>query len=72
MIQLASLRVERGYTQEQMANMLGIGISTYNQYEKSNRSIPANIATKISEILKIDKEKIFLPTKFTVSKQKER
>ncbi|GFN36983.1 helix-turn-helix transcriptional regulator [Tepidimicrobium xylanilyticum] len=65
---LSELRISKGITQEQMAKILSIGVSTYNQYENSQRSIPYNIAKKIAETLEVEVEDIFLPTRFTVSK----
>lgn len=65
---LASLRQEKGKTQKQMAKILGIGISTYNQYENSQRNIPYEVAKKIADILSVQVEEIFLPVRFTVSK----
>lgn len=53
-----------------MAKKLKVGVSTYNQYENSQRSIPYNIAKKIAEILEVEVEDIFLPARFTVSKTK--
>jgi len=67
---LSELRISKGITQEQMAKILSIGVSTYNQYENSQRSIPYNIAKKIAETLEVEVEDIFLPTRFTVSKTK--
>lgn len=49
--------------------MLDIAISTYCQYETGKRNVPAEVVDKISNILNINKEDIFLPIKFTVSKQ---
>lgn len=71
MTSLASLRKKAGITQEEMAQNLGIGISTYNQYENSQRNIPYQIAEKIAKILNVSVDQIFLPTKFTVSKINE-
>lgn len=65
---LSELRISKGITQEQMAKKLDIGVSTYNQYENSQRSIPYKIAKKIANILEVKVEDIFLPTRFTVSK----
>ncbi|MDO7787900.1 helix-turn-helix transcriptional regulator [Desulforamulus aquiferis] len=65
---LSKLRISKGITQEQMAKMLGIGVSTYNQHENSQRTIPYEIAEKIAEILDVGIEDIFLPVRFTVSK----
>jgi len=67
---LASLRRIEGKTQKQMAKMLGIGISTYNQYENSQRNIPYRIAKEIAYILNVQVDEIFLPVRFTVSKDK--
>ena len=71
MNELAIKRKEAGFTQDQMAQILGIGISTYNQYENSQRNIPFEAAAKIAEILKVPQDQIFLPVKFTVSKLAE-
>ena len=72
MSRLAELRVSKGKTQEDMAKLLGIGVSTYNQYEKSHRTIPDEIKQKIVEILEISQEsEFFLPVRFTISKTKD-
>jgi len=65
---LESVRKKMGLTQEQMASMLDISVSSYNQYETGARSVPTEIAQKICKILDVDISCIFLPTKFTVSK----
>jgi len=67
---LSDVRVEKGYTQDDMSKLLRIGISTYNQYETGARSVPADIATEISKILLINVSEFFLPAKFTLSKSK--
>ena len=53
-----------GYTQDQMAEKLGISISAYNMYENRNRQIPKMTVNKIIDILKLEEEEIFLPEKF--------
>lgn len=68
MSNLKHAREAKEYTQEQMASLIGIAVSSYNMYEKGNRNIPANIADRISEIVQKPKEEIFLPIKFTISK----
>lgn len=70
-IKLENIRKEKRFTQQEMAEKLDIAISTYSQYETGSRGIPVHIAIKISEILDIEISKIFLPTKFTVSKSDE-
>lgn len=67
---LKAYRIKENKTQQEMADELGIGVSTYNQYENGLRNIPNNIVEKIIDMLKIDKN-IFLPTKFTISKSIE-
>ncbi len=69
MNKLKFAREAKGYTQEKMAQLAKIGVSTYNMYEKGNRTVPDNVAERIANALQIPKEKIFLPVKFTVSKQ---
>ena len=66
MTALADLRKKAGYTQEEMSKLLNIGLSTYNQYENSQRHIPRDVANKIAAILNVSIEDIFLPTRFTV------
>lgn len=65
---LAEVRKEKGFTQEQMASQLGIGVSTYNLYESGKRTVPEEIANKIALILNVELSSIFSPKKFTVSK----
>lgn len=66
---LAEIREYNRKSQKDMAEMLDIAIYTYCQYETGKRNVPAEIVDKISNILNINKEDIFLPIKFTVSKQ---
>ncbi len=67
---LSEVRIEMGYTQDDMSKLLGIGTSTYNQYETGARSVPADVAIEISKILDISVNEFFLPAKFTLSKSK--
>lgn len=67
---LKKIRKERGFSQRYMADQLKIGISTYNQYENSNRKIPIDKAKDIAKILNMKIEDIFLPTWFTIREQK--
>lgn len=68
MSKINDVRINKGLTQKYMAKKLGIAVSTYNQYENAIRSIPVNTANKISSILGVKNEDIFLPIKFTISK----
>ncbi len=65
---LKELRRQKGMTQEDVANRLEIGVSTYCMYENAQRRIPADVAKKISELLNVDLMKFFSPSSFTISK----
>ena len=51
---LRELRNEKGYTQQQMADMLNIGRSTYTYYETGKSQPSYQNLKKICEILEID------------------
>lgn len=65
---LEELRTEKGFTQEYIADKAGIAVSTYSQYENGLRSVPAETAKLIAGVMNCSVEEIFLPKKFTVSK----
>lgn len=65
---LSEIRDERRMSQKDMADILGIGVSTYCQYETGKRNVPAETVDSIAKILNINRDDIFLPIKFTVSK----
>jgi len=69
MRQIEDVRKAKGFTQEYVAGAVGVATSSYNQYETGARSIPADIAQRIADVLGVKREDIFLPTKFTVSKR---
>ena len=71
MIDLKETRLKNKKTQQEMANLLGIGLTTYHQYESSDRDVPYKIAKKIAAIFGVNVEDIFLPTRFTISKRKK-
>lgn len=65
---ISEIRNEKGITQSCIAEKLGIPVSTYNMYEKGRRKVPEKIATGIAQLLGIDRDDIFLPVTFAVSK----
>ncbi len=69
MKRIEDIRKSKGFTQEAVAGAVGIATSSYNQYETGARNIPADIAQKIADVLGVEAGEIFLPVKFTVSKQ---
>ena len=47
---LKALREAHGYTQEQVANFLGIGRSAYANYEAGERETPMEVMERASEL----------------------
>lgn len=47
---LKALREANGYTQEQLANFLGIGRSAYANYEAGERETPMEVMERASEL----------------------
>lgn len=62
------IRNEKGITQSFIAKKLGIAVSTYNMYEKGKRKVPEKIASRIAQLLEVERDIIFLPVAFAVSK----
>ena len=69
MHKVSDMRKAKGITQEEMAKILGIGESTLSMYESGQRTIPSEVAKKIAVILGVEIKDIFLPVRFTLSKQ---
>ena len=69
MRQIEDVRKARGFTQEYVASNIGVATSSYNQYETGARSIPADIAERIANVLGVEVSEIFLPVKFTIREQ---
>ena len=68
---LADERSSLGLTQREMADMLNLPYSTYCEYETGKKSIPAKVVKQIAEILGKPVTSLFLPIRFTLSKQKK-
>jgi transcriptional regulator with XRE-family HTH domain len=47
---LRLLRTMAGYTQSQMAEMIGIPLATYSRVEGGSRNLPPEIVGKLTEI----------------------
>ena len=56
---LTKLRKSRVYTQAQMAEKLGISISTYTNYENVNRTPDFEVLERISEVLACSLDELF-------------
>lgn len=61
LVKLKGKRVEKGYKQKDMAEMLNIALATYNHKENGTATFTFNEILKILEILDCKFEDIFLP-----------
>ena len=71
---LVKLRMDKGFTQEQMARLLRIKRATYANYETGYRNPSLEIVIELKKILGVTEDKFFLPdkdTKSTETKLKE-
>ncbi len=50
---IRELRIEKGYTQKEMARLTGIPYSTYSNYENNNREPNLEQLRKIASVLNI-------------------
>lgn len=51
---LRDLRVKRGLTQKEVANIIGVSVQAYNFYENSKRKISFEVAQDIASALDFD------------------
>ncbi|MGV8168156.1 MAG: helix-turn-helix transcriptional regulator [Alkaliphilus sp.] len=61
---LVYIRESNNISQSEMARVLGISPQRYHQYEKNKRSMPIEIAKKISDHFGITIEEIFFNDSF--------
>ncbi len=59
-LKLRAKRVEKGYTQSQLAKALGVSTATYNRYEVGHNEMTETIINKLLQILECKYEDIFL------------
>ena len=53
---IRNLRIEAGKTQKQVADVLGVEVSTYAHYEKGDRTPDAKKLAKLAELYELDDE----------------
>lgn len=68
---IQAFRKERGYTQKQLAEMLGLSIITIQNYENGRRKPDIEILYSISKALEVDIALFFEDSKFTESLSRE-
>ena len=59
MTHLKKIREEKGLSQIELANRIGISAPRYNQYEKNKRKLPPKIALLLAKELGITLEDIY-------------
>ena len=64
---LIKLRMEKGFTQEQMARLLKITRATYENYETGYRNPSLNKVIEMKKILNVSEDKYFVPDNDTKS-----
>lgn len=55
---LRKLRDKYGYTQQYVADHLGVGKSTYAQYEINNRRIPVDLLVRVAALYNVSMDEI--------------
>lgn len=65
MTEIERKRIEKGYTQQFMAENINVSIGCYNMYENNQRKIPKDKAEGIARILECKVDDIFIPNTFT-------
>ena len=56
---LEQLRIEHGYTYQQMADMIGVCKSYYWQVEHNNRRLYYDVAKKIAAVFQLKPDDVF-------------
>ena len=56
---LEQLRIEHGYTYQQMADMIGVCKSYYWQSEHNNRRLYYDVAKKIAAVFQLKPDDVF-------------
>ena len=56
---LEQLRIEHGYTYQQMADMVGVCKSYYWQLEHNNRRLYYDVAKKIAAVFQLKPDDVF-------------
>lgn len=62
---IRKLRTEKGFTQKEMAEMIGIPYSTYSNYENNNREPSLEQLNKIAKALNLTLQNLISPGSIT-------
>lgn len=53
-MRLLEFRLEKGYSQKELGDAVGLSYQAISHYEKRRRELPVSVAKKIGEVLDID------------------
>ena len=53
---IRSIRIDRGYTQKQIADYLGISQNTYSQYEIGVLNYPVDVVVKLAQFYHVSSD----------------
>lgn len=56
---IRALRIKLGYTQEQIADYLGVSTAAVTQYETGTRVIPTTTVSKLSLLFNVDEYELY-------------
>lgn len=68
---IAYLREQRGYTQEELANRLGISRSALSHYEKNRREPDLQTLNAIADFFQVTVDYLFGRTPYPTDKEKK-
>jgi transcriptional regulator with XRE-family HTH domain len=63
---LREVRLKKGFSQEELADLIGMTQCNYSRRENGKKGISDTEWTRISKVLKIDKDEIYEPNSFTI------
>jgi len=56
---IRALRKKTGYTQEQIAEYLGVSTAAVTQYETSTRTVPSSAVSKLALLFNVDEYELY-------------
>lgn len=69
---LKAARVNAGYTQKEVANIIGINYQTLGRYEKNSSDISIGTLKKIISLYNVDTDNIFLGPTSEISEKRKK
>lgn len=66
MNRLRKLRIEKGYSQQDMADHVGISLSSYQRYESGKREIPSEVLFRMASALSAPADYILMKAELNI------